>query len=170
MVCTGNICRSPMAQFVLESKLERVGLAHTVVVDSTGISDEEAGNPIDHRARRTLAAAGYDSSRIIEHRARQLEGEDVVGNDLILAMTTAHARAIRRLGDISGVPEATDHIRMFRSFDPFAPAAVSFHDEFLLDVADPWYGGMKDFQVCLEQVETATDGLVEFLIQTVGKG
>ncbi|WP_370741039.1 arsenate reductase/protein-tyrosine-phosphatase family protein [Cellulomonas telluris] len=58
-VCTGNICRSPMAEVVLRTKLEEAGLADVVEVDSTGISDEEHGNPVDRRARAVLRAHGY---------------------------------------------------------------------------------------------------------------
>ncbi|WP_029067851.1 low molecular weight protein-tyrosine-phosphatase [Jonesia quinghaiensis] len=170
MVCTGNICRSPMAQYVLDDKLRQHGLADVVRVASSGVSDEEAGNPIDHRARRALLDAGYTDATIAAHRARQIEASDIGSHDLILAMTTSHARAIRRLADQAGTPEATDHIVMFRSFDPQAPGAATFHDEYLLDVEDPWYGGMKDFQICLEQVEAATDGIIEFLKMELNKG
>ena len=57
MVCTGNICRSTMAHAVLEQAAARAGV--DVVVDSAGVSDEEAGNPIDRRAARVLRDAGY---------------------------------------------------------------------------------------------------------------
>jgi protein-tyrosine phosphatase len=55
-VCTGNICRSPMAEVVLRARFESAGLGDLVVVDSTGISNEEHGNPIDPRARTWRAA------------------------------------------------------------------------------------------------------------------
>lgn len=54
VVCTGNICRSPMAELALERELDRAGLASSVAVDSGGISDEEHGNPVDPRAARVL--------------------------------------------------------------------------------------------------------------------
>ena len=54
VVCTGNICRSPMAEIVLRERFAAAGLADQVVVDSTGISDEERGNPLDRRARAVL--------------------------------------------------------------------------------------------------------------------
>ena len=83
-VCTGNICRSPMAEVVLRDRLRRAGLAEDVVVDSTGISDEELGNPIDPRAGRVLASAGYD---LHDHCARQVTAHDVAAREL----TTTHA-------------------------------------------------------------------------------
>ncbi|MGO1333580.1 MAG: low molecular weight protein-tyrosine-phosphatase, partial [Cellulosimicrobium funkei] len=94
-VCTGNICRSPMAEVVLRDRFEAAGLGDRVVVDSTGISDEERGNPIDRRARAVLAEHGY----VVDgtHRARQVRAGDLAARDLVLAMTAQHARALRRL-------------------------------------------------------------------------
>jgi protein-tyrosine phosphatase len=140
VVCTGNICRSPMAEIVLRERFAAAGLADRVVVDSTGISDEERGNPVDRRARAVLTAHGYPAGD--GHRARQVRRADE--RDLVLAMTDAHARALRRL-DLEPV--------LFRSFDPAATGD--------LDVADPWYGGPQDFEDCLAQIEAAADGIVE---------
>lgn len=100
-VCTGNICRSPMAEVVLRARFAEAGLADRVVVDSTGISDEERGNPIDRRARTALAARGYE---VPGHAARQTSVADLREHDLVLAMTSSHARALRRLG---GTPPVT---------------------------------------------------------------
>jgi protein-tyrosine phosphatase len=152
-VCTGNICRSPMAEVVLRARFAEAGLADRVVVDSTGISDEERGNPIDRRARTALAARGYE---VPGHAARQTSGADLREHDLVLAMTSSHARALRRLGgDVAG-----DRVRMYRSFDPAAPQVPEGGPERLLDVDDPWYGGAADFEHCLDEVEAAADGVV----------
>ena len=94
-VCTGNICRSPMAEIVLRDRFEAAGLGGRVVVDSTGISSEEHGNPVDRRARRILAEHGYGTGE--GHHARQVRPSDVVSRDLVLPMTSQHARALRRL-------------------------------------------------------------------------
>ena len=147
VVCTGNICRSPMAEIVLRERFADAGLADQVVVDSTGVSDEEHGNPIDRRARAVLVRHGYPAGD--GHRARQVAADDQ--RDLVLAMTNAHARALRRLG-----PEPV----LFRSFDPDAVGD--------LDVADPWYGGPGDFEVCLTQIEAAADGIVEHVRTALG--
>lgn len=158
-VCTGNICRSPMAEIVLRDRFDAAGLSGRVVVDSTGISAEEHGNPVDRRARRVLAEHGYDTGD--GHHARQVRPSDLVSRDLVLAMTTQHARALRRLhGD--------GNVRMYRSFDPAAPAVPperAERDEHRLDIDDPWYGGMQDFEDCLAQIEAAADGVVEFVRQ-----
>lgn len=167
MVCTGNICRSPMAEIVLRERLVREGLSGLVQVDSTGVSSEEAGNPLDPRARRVLAAAGYTDAGLTTHRARRIEFEDLEARDLVLTMTASHARAVRRLADMFDVSVPLDHVRMFRSFDPAAPQATHFQDESLLDVADPWYGDTSDFEECLEQVEAAMDGIIDYIRTTL---
>jgi protein-tyrosine phosphatase len=160
-VCTGNICRSPMAEIVLRDRFEAAGLGDRVVVDSTGVSDEEEGNPIDRRARAVLAEHGYvvDGS----HRARQVQPRDLADSDLVLAMTAQHARVLRRLAG-GGADEPSDGgpaVRLYRSFDPAAPHVPAGGSDHVLDVADPWYGGRRDFEECLEQVEAAADGIVE---------
>ncbi|WP_203666930.1 low molecular weight protein-tyrosine-phosphatase [Cellulomonas pakistanensis] len=154
-VCTGNICRSPMAEVVLRARLEDAGLGDRVVVDSTGVSDEEHGNPIDRRARAALAARGYDVPR---RAARQVRAEDLRDRDLVLAMTASHARALRR---IAGDPDLAARVVMFRTFDPAAPQVADQRDEHLLDVDDPWYGGPENFEHCLDEVEAAADGVVD---------
>lgn len=150
-VCTGNICRSPMAEVVLRDRLEAAGLGDVVHVDSTGVSDEERGNPVDRRARASLVARGYE---VPVHRARRVRADELTGRDLVLAMTARHARALRAL-----LPDDDARVVMFRTFDPAAPV-VGRADEHLLDVADPWYGGPDDFETCLDEIEAAADGVV----------
>jgi len=151
MVCTGNICRSPMAEVVLRERLEQAGLDGRVQVDSTGVSDEERGNPIDPRARAALAAHGYP---VPAHRARRVTSGELAERDLVLAMTAGHVRALRRIGG-----DVAD-IRMLRSFDPQAPAGGADH---LLDVDDPWYGPQNAFERTLAEIEAAVDGVVDHI-------
>jgi len=122
MVCTGNICRSTMAQEVLAEQVGDAGL--DVVVDSAGISDEEHGNPVDPRAARVLREAGH---RVPDHRARQVRGDELGSWDLVLAMTRQHLAALERLARRCGVEDVPDpapgdvhavDLRMYRSFDP----------------------------------------------------
>lgn len=152
-VCTGNICRSPMAEVVLADRFARAGLADLVQVDSTGISDEEHGNPIDRRAARVLAAHGY---RVPVHRARRARREELAARDLVLAMTASHARDLRAM-----VPDAAGRVRMYRSFDPVAPSDVP---ERHLDVDDPWYGDEAGFELTLAEIEAAADGVVAHVL------
>jgi len=154
-VCTGNICRSPMAEIVLRERFADAGLADAVEVDSTGISDEEHGNPVDWRARSVLRRHGYPTGD--GHRARQTRASDLAARDLVLPMTATHARALRRLaGEDAGV---VDRIRMFRTFDPAAPAEPG-QPEHVLDVDDPWYGPEEGFETTLAEIEAAADGIV----------
>lgn len=174
MVCTGNICRSPMAEIVLQHHLEQAGLGHRVEVDSTGISSYEQGNPIDHRARTSLQDRGY---QVHEHHARQTRPGDIYARDLILAMTERHATALRKmstLGTSSAAPDdvGSTRIRMFREFDP-EMAPVLAEDGFVesdLDLADPWYGGPEEFELCLNQIEAATPAIVDFLRARIEQG
>lgn len=156
-VCTGNICRSPIAQVVLRDRFEAAGLGDAVQVDSTGISDEESGNPIDPRAAAVLRAAGYT---LPTHRARRVRRQQIGERDLILAMTVRHAEVLRSLAPNG---PAAARVRMYRSFDPAAPTAreADHAAEARLDVRDPWYGDESDFEATLEQVEAAADAIVD---------
>ncbi|MFC7876825.1 low molecular weight protein-tyrosine-phosphatase [Isoptericola sp. NPDC057391] len=157
-VCTGNICRSPMAEIVLRDRLEAAGLGDRVVVDSSGVSDEEHGNPVDGRARRVLAAHGYPTGD--GHRARQVTSADLAGHDLVLPMTAQHARRLRRLADGAAGSPGLAEIRLYRSFDPDAPVVEPGGDEHLLDVDDPWYGDESGFETTMAEIEAAADGIV----------
>ncbi|WP_235929506.1 low molecular weight protein-tyrosine-phosphatase [Cellulomonas citrea] len=159
-VCTGNICRSPMAEVVLRAGLEAAGLGDLVVVDSRGTSDEEHGNPIDPRARRALLARGYPGGD--GHRARQVTADELGSRDLVLAMTAGHARALRNLAGRSDEArrsgEPAGRILLYRALDPAAPVGGPEH---LLDLDDPWYGPDSAFEVCLDQVEAAAAAVVQ---------
>jgi protein-tyrosine phosphatase len=161
-VCTGNICRSPMAEIVLRTKLENAGIGQRVVVDSTGISSEEQGNSLDPRARKVLIAAGYDDDALRTHRARQVDGPSLSERDLILPMTSLHAASLRWLASRHLLPDVEPNIVMFRTFDPASRTTRGTQDESLLDIDDPWYGGIDGFEACLSQIEAAADGIVEW--------
>ena len=165
-VCTGNICRSPMAEVVLRQRFADAGLGDDVVVDSSGISDEEHGNPVDRRAASVLREHGYEVPR---HRAHQATGEELADRDLVLAMTSRHARWLRTQAPDADVAE---RVVVYRSFDPEAPAvegAGAVADESALDIDDPWYGDRSDFETTLEQVEAAADAVVEHVRAELGR-
>ena len=180
MVCTGNICRSAMAEVVLRDRLAAAG-SHMrepdgVVVTSAGVSDEERGNPIDSRARRVLTEAGYgvgadDVSRatgsaIASHAAHRVTDAEITEADLLLAMTDSHWNVLQRRA--AGLGAEPDRIRMYRELDPAsapqaeAVAAGGFSRS-VLNVPDPWYGTMADFLDTLEVVERVSDELAEQL-------
>ena len=154
-VCTGNICRSPMAETVLRARFEAAGLGPRAVVDSTGISAEEHGNPVDGRARAALTASGYPDP---VRAARRITPADLATSDLVLAMTAEHAGVLRRLARADS--DAAGRVVLYRSFDPAAPQVAGGGYEHLLDIDDPWYGGSEDFADCLAQVEAGADAIV----------
>ena len=185
MVCTGNICRSAMAEIVLRDRLTAAGLPMLepdgVVVTSAGVSDEERGNPIDSRARRVLAEAGYgtgadDVSRatdivISSHSAHRITDAEIAEADLLLAMTDSHWNVLQRRA--AGLEAEPSRIRMYRELDPAAArqaeaVAVGQASRSVLNVPDPWYGTMADFVDALEVVERVSDGLVDELSTLLG--
>ena len=183
MVCTGNICRSAMAEVVLIDRLTAAGVPTSgrtgVVVTSAGVSDEERGNPIDRRARRLLAERDYGTGgdaaaravtvAITGHAAHRIGDAELAGADLVLAMTSAHRRELLRRAERLGVD--ADRIRMFRELDPAAGAErhwAGADARYELDVPDPWYGTMADFVDTLEVVERVSDELVDELAALLG--
>jgi protein-tyrosine phosphatase len=138
LVCLGNICRSPMAHVVLESRLAAAGLGDRVVVHSSGTGDWHVGQPMDHRAAHTLGRAGYDPSR---HQARQYDDTWPAEHDLVLAMDETN------LDDLGG---RTERVGLFRDLDPAGPG----------EVPDPYYGGADGFDQVLDIIERTADALV----------
>ncbi|HEY8374425.1 MAG TPA: low molecular weight protein-tyrosine-phosphatase [Pseudonocardiaceae bacterium] len=145
-VCTGNICRSPMAALVFAEHLRREGLSDQVKVTSAGTGPWHVGEPADPRTARVLAAHGYPT----DHVAAQI-GEEHLGADLFVALDSGHAAALRRMVD------DPDRVRLLRSFDP---AAVADGD---LDVPDPYYGGEQGFREVLAMIEAAVPGMLEWV-------
>ena len=143
-VCTGNICRSPMAEWVLRHHVAEEGL--DVEVDSSGTGSWHVGHDADERTVATLRRAGYRSA----HTARRFEPHWFDRYDLIIALDAGHRQALLSMaaGD-----EARGKVRMLREFDPDADGD--------LDVPDPYYGDGAGFDLVLAQVEAAVPGLLE---------
>lgn len=157
VVCTGNICRSPMLEFLLREAFERDGLADRVVVDSAGTSAEELGNHADARTLSVLARNGHADWGGRMHRARQIDRSWLDRRDLILAADSRHLRQLQRLaGD-----RDTD-IRLIRSFDPAAVSAGT------LDVDDPWYGSTRAFDQTYAELRDAVPGIVAHVRAELG--
>jgi protein-tyrosine phosphatase len=143
-VCSGNICRSPIAEKVFVHELERAGLADRVQVTSAGTGGWHVGSPADERAAALLRAEGYPDV----HAARQVDAEQL-GADLLVALDDGHRRALRAM-----VPEP-ERVRLLRSFDPAAPDGA--------EVPDPYYGDDAGFAEVLAMVRAAVPGLVEWV-------
>ena len=143
-VCTGNICRSPMAEIILRAEFERRGLADKVNVESSGVSDEEYGNPIDRRAVKVLKERGYELPA--HHFAHRITRDEIERTDLFLPMTASHMRALLRQ-----LPQAKrSEVHMYRSFDPnlrSRPRDVRTASTWWI----PWYGGPREFEVAIDK-------------------
>ncbi|WP_318208282.1 MULTISPECIES: low molecular weight protein-tyrosine-phosphatase [unclassified Streptomyces] len=144
-VCTGNICRSPMAEHVFRRHVEDAGLGGLVEVDSAGTGGWHEGDGADHRTVAVLEENGYTSA----HTARRFRASWFPALDLVIALDEGHLRELRAL---ARTPEEAARIRLLRSYDPAAGDG--------LDVPDPYYGGREDFEECLEMVEAASGGLL----------
>lgn len=144
-VCTGNICRSPMAESVFRARLAEDGLEGLVEVDSAGTGGWHEGDGADPRTVAVLRAGGYPSA----HTARQFRAAWFDRLDLVIALDSGHLRELRRLAP---TPQAAAKVSLLRSY-----AAGAADD---LDVPDPYYGGSADFEECLEMIETASEGLL----------
>jgi protein-tyrosine phosphatase len=147
-VCTGNICRSPMAALMLAEAFAAEGLA--AVVDSAGTTAYEVGRPIDPRAARTLLAHGLASDR---HLAREWRPEWFQSHELILAMDVDHYGWLRQTAPDDA---SLSKVRMLRSFDP----AVAGKDLLDQGIEDPWSGGHADFELTWNLIHAAVPGVV----------
>ena len=147
MVCMGNICRSPLAQGLLEKRLREEGLASKVEVDSAGTGAWHAGEPPDNRGRRTAEARGFDISR---QRARELAPEDFERFDLILCMDERNRREVLARCP----PERHKRVRLLLDFAPELTQR---------EVPDPYYDQLSGFERVADMIELAVDGLMEHL-------
>jgi protein-tyrosine phosphatase len=155
-VCTGNICRSPMAEAVCRAELTARGLGERVTVDSAGTGSWHAGDGADPRAEAALAAAGYDET---QHVARQFRRGWFNRYDLVIALDRGHERSLRRLA--TG-PAHLARVRLLRAYDLDAAAAGD------LDVPDPYYGGEEGFGSCLTLIKAAMPGLLDEVEDAIG--
>ena len=133
-VCHGNICRSPMAEFVLKAMAAEAGVADRLVIESAAVSCEELGSPMYGPARRELDKHGIPWTH---RRARQITKADCAYYDRIYYMDSANARYLRRM-----FPKET-------KFQPFLPR----------DVADPWYTG--DFTQTWQDISEGCGRILE---------
>lgn len=142
-ICHGNICRSPMAEFVMKDLVEAAGLGGRFEIASAATSTEEIGNPVYPPARRKLEEHGISCAG---KRARQLRREDYDRYDLLVGMDSANLRSMERV--CGGDPEGKLRLMMDFSQHPG-------------NVADPWYTG--DFESTWRDVSEGCRGLLAFV-------
>ncbi len=142
-VCTGNICRSPMAQFILEDMVRKEGLSDRFCIESAAVTMEEIGNSPHYGAVRKLKKEGIPMR---EHRAVQMTRRDYKEYDYIIGMDEWNLRGMQRIagadteGKLSLLLDYTDHPR---------------------DIADPWYTG--DFETAYSDIVMGCRAFLRYL-------
>ena len=141
-VCHGNICRSPMAEFIMKALVKARGLEAEYHIESAAVSDEEYGNPIYPSAKRCLSQHGvaWDPTK----SARTVRAEDYARFDRIICMDSSNLRLIRRY--IPEDPQGKIHLMM--SYTGRSR-----------DVADPWYTG--DFEKTFQDILSACEAMLD---------
>ena len=142
-VCHGNICRSPMAEYVMKYLVEQAQLTDQFLIESAATSTEEIGNPVYPPARRKLAEHGISCNG---HAARQITRADYSRYDLLIGMDSANLRNMTRIA----------------GGDPEGKIRPLLYDK---DVADPWYTG--NFEVTWQDVLRGCQALLEEQIQCI---
>lgn len=147
-VCHGNICRSPMAEFVMKDMVEKQGIASDFYIASAATSTEEVGNPVHHGTRTRLAREGIS---VAGKYAVRMKRSDYQKYDYIIGMDRWNYKNMLRIAGsdedskLSLLLDYTDHPR---------------------DVADPWYTG--DFEQTYEDVVAGCEGLLKEILSKHG--
>lgn len=155
-VCTGNICRSPMAEIVFRTLAEQAGIADSLRVTSAGTGDWHLGERADQRTIAALERRGFDGTG---HRARKFETGDFGDLDLIVALDRSHERVLHQWAP-SRVDR--DKVGLLLSFDP-AQAALQ-------DVPDPYYADDAVFDAVLGMIEGACGKLFRQIQPAIRQG
>lgn len=153
-VCMGNICRSPTAEGVANYIILNNKLENLIKVDSAGTHGYHIGEPPDPRTCEAALRRGIDLSA---QRARKVVPEDFDRFDLVLAMDRANLALLKR----GSRPEHHGKLGLFMSY------ASRFDAE---EVPDPYYGGEKGFELVLDMIEDAANGLIDAVLRRHASG
>jgi protein-tyrosine phosphatase len=141
MVCTANVCRSPMAHIVAVQTIERRGLSRVIRVDSAGTHASKGAPQPDTRARAALQKRGYAVGKA---KSRRIEAQDFERFDLVLAMDRSNLKSLQALCPLEHQPK----IRLF-----LESTALTGTDE----VPDPYYGNAEGFERVLDLCEAGVN-------------
>jgi protein-tyrosine phosphatase len=148
-VCMGNICRSPTAEAIFRHLVQQQRLDAVVEVDSAGTHGYHTGEAPDSRTQRAAWMRGYDLSQI---RARKVAPQDIEYFDLILVMDKSNLDNLKRLC----VPEQYSKLQLFMDY------SQRFEES---EVPDPYYGLGHGFDIVIDMVEDASQGLLAHIKQ-----
>lgn len=147
-VCHGNICRSPMAEFLMKDYVNKKGVSQNFIIESAATSSEEEGNPVHFGTKKILSSLGIDCSR---KRARQVRIEDYEHFDYIIGMDEYNIRNLKKV---------------FKDKDNKIFSLLDFTD-LKRDIKDPWYTG--NFTETYQDIQLGIEGFFQYLsIKTIG--
>ena len=149
-VCLGNICRSPAAEGVFLNLLKQKGLEDQFLVDSAGTGGWHVGHKADERMRNAALKRGIN----FESLARQITLNDLESFDLILTMDSDNLSAINSLAKDA-------NLNVYQKIRPILSYGKTTK---LMEVPDPYYGGINGFEKVLDLLEESCNGLLEYLI------
>jgi protein-tyrosine phosphatase len=155
-VCTGNICRSPMAEAVLRSLIATRGYERLLQVTSAATGDWHVGERADARTIAALASRGYDGS---QHRARQFDADEFGRHDLVIAFDRGQERILRGWA-VNELDQGK--VQLLMTFDPDGSGTM--------DVPDPYYSDAAMFDGVLTMIERATLALFRQLEPAIRQG
>ncbi|MCP5246463.1 MAG: low molecular weight phosphotyrosine protein phosphatase [Burkholderiales bacterium] len=147
-VCMGNICRSPTADAVFKQTVLKSGLEDEIFVDSAGTHAYHIGEPPDRRAQSMALKRGYNMNDL---RARKVVSDDFVHFDYILAMDNENLELLKQR-----CPQPySNKIELLMRY-----SKGIYSDQ---EVADPYFGGDQGFEMVLDMIEEASQGLLEHI-------
>jgi len=146
-VCLGNICRSPMAEGVMNRLIEEAGREHDIQTDSAGIMNYHEGELADSRMRSHAGRRGYN----LTHRSRPVQTDDFYNFDLIIGMDDQNIRDLMEKS-----PSVSESEKIHRMTE-YCRKYDADH------VPDPYYGGSSGFEYVIDLLEDACAGLLEKL-------
>lgn len=144
-ICLGNICRSPSAEGIFRKLVKERGLENQFYIDSAGLLDYHEGELPDSRMRKHAAQRGYN----LDSRSRPIKYDDFFNFDLIIGMDDQNISALYRLAPDS------DSVNKIHRMTEYCTRHDFDH------VPDPYYGGATGFELVLDLLEDACEGLLE---------